>query len=193
MTAFGQFDQLYQLGFIVMQAFQTMAKRETIKRAVEKKTADFHRLFIDDLNMVKKQFDLLKRVLPSDPVLPRYAGQATIALVLAKRVDSTWQALQVCSELLLLSDICLLFIRTACLVFKQLLLLSNICLLFTQKACLADAKGPAMYAQQQSAVTKILPLCLCPTYQAPSFGLAKPGQACNKSINAISCHASDSK
>lgn len=73
-----------------------MAKRESIKRAVERKTADFQRLFIDDLNMVKKQFDLLKRVPPADPVLPRYAGQATTALVLAKRVDNTWQALQVC-------------------------------------------------------------------------------------------------
>ena len=79
-----------------LQAFQTMAKRESIKRAVERKTADFQRLFIDDLNMVKKQFDLLKRVPPADPVLPRYAGQATMALVLAKRVDNTWQALQVC-------------------------------------------------------------------------------------------------
>lgn len=72
-----------------------MAKRESIRRAVERKTADFQRLFIDDLNMVKKQFDLLKRVPPADPVLPRYAGQATVALVLAKRVDHTWQALQV--------------------------------------------------------------------------------------------------
>lgn len=79
-----------------LQAFQTMAKRESIKRAVERKTADFQRLFIDDLNMVKKQFDLLKRVPPADPMLPRYAGQATMALVLAKRVDNTWQALQVC-------------------------------------------------------------------------------------------------
>ena len=77
------------------QAFQTMAKRESIKRAVERKTADFQRLFIEDLNMVKKQFDLLKRVPAADPVLPRYAGQATVALVLAKRVDHTWQALQV--------------------------------------------------------------------------------------------------
>lgn len=72
-----------------------MAKRDSIRRAVERKTADFQRLFIDDLNMVKKQFDLLKRVPAADPVLPRYAGQATAALVLAKRVDHTWQALQV--------------------------------------------------------------------------------------------------
>ena len=84
----------YTRGF-VGQAFQTMAKRESIRRAVERKTADFQRLFIDDLNMVKKQFDLLKRVPAADPVLPRYAGQATAALVLAKRVDHTWQALQV--------------------------------------------------------------------------------------------------
>lgn len=79
----------------VVQAFQTMAKRESIKRAVERKTADFQRLFIDDLNMVKKQFDLLKRVPAADPVLPRYAGQAIAALLLAKRADHTWQALQV--------------------------------------------------------------------------------------------------
>lgn len=73
-----------------------MAKREPIKRAVERKTAEFQRLFIDDLNLVKKQFDLVKRNPPADIVLPRYAGQATVALVLAKRINSTWQALQVC-------------------------------------------------------------------------------------------------
>ena len=82
-----------------VQKFQNLAKRDSIKRAVERKTADFQRLFIEDLNMVKKQFDLLKRVPPADPVLPRYAGQATAALVLAKRVDHTWQALQVSHHL----------------------------------------------------------------------------------------------
>ena len=82
--------------YCLVQGFQTMAKRESIKRAVERKTAEFQRLFIDDLNMVKKQFDLLKRNPSADPVLPRYAGQATMALVLAKRINSTWQALQVC-------------------------------------------------------------------------------------------------
>ncbi len=101
-----------------------MAKRESIKRAVERKTADFHRLFIDDLNMVKKQFDLLKRVPPSDPVLPRYAGQATIALVLAKRVDNTWQALQV---LLLLASSCCHLQPISISIFKAAVCQSNRC------------------------------------------------------------------
>lgn len=103
---------------LALQAFQTMAKRESIKRAVERKTADFQRLFIDDLNMVKKQFDLLKRVPPADPVLPRYAGQATVALVLAKRVDHTWQALQVATLLL---HVCLKTDLPGCYAFRFVL------------------------------------------------------------------------
>lgn len=91
-----------------------MAKRESIKRAVERKTAEFQRLFIDDLNLVKKQFDLLKRNLTADPLLPRYAGQATVALVLAKRINSTWQALQVCRQLCLSPLMLLQFCACSC-------------------------------------------------------------------------------
>ena len=72
-----------------------MAKRESIQRTVERKTLDFYISFMADLNVVKKQLDLVRRSPPKDPMLPRYAGQAIAALTLSKRIERTWEALQV--------------------------------------------------------------------------------------------------
>lgn len=80
---------------LIVQAFQSMAKRESIQRTVERKTSDFYISFMADLNIVKKQLDLVRRSPPKDPMLPRYAGQAIAALTLSKRIERTWEAVQV--------------------------------------------------------------------------------------------------
>lgn len=54
-----------------------MAKREFIKRFVDKKTSEFFQLFMAEINTVKKLFDAVKRTPPKNPILPRYAGQVT--------------------------------------------------------------------------------------------------------------------
>lgn len=72
-----------------------MAKRESIRRCMEKKTSEFYNCFMVELNTVKKQFDLVRRTQPNSPVLPQYAGQALAAATLLKRLERTWDALQV--------------------------------------------------------------------------------------------------
>jgi dynein heavy chain, axonemal len=60
----------------LLETFHLMAKREPIKRCVERKTSDFYNTFMNEMNIVKKQFDHLRRTPPKSPVLPRYAGAA---------------------------------------------------------------------------------------------------------------------
>ncbi|KAK9823872.1 hypothetical protein WJX72_006072 [[Myrmecia] bisecta] len=78
----------------LLEAFQSMAKRDFIKRCVEKKTSELYAHFMNELNAVKKAFDLVRRAPPKSPVLPRYAGQAIAAVNLIKRIQKTWDALQ---------------------------------------------------------------------------------------------------
>jgi dynein heavy chain len=53
-----------------------MAKREFVKRFVEKKTSEFFNLFNAEINTVKKLFDSVRRSPPKSPILPKYAGAA---------------------------------------------------------------------------------------------------------------------
>lgn len=60
----------------IVQVFELMAKRESIKRSVEKKCAEFYSIFLAEINIVKKQFDIIRRSPPNHPILPKYAGSA---------------------------------------------------------------------------------------------------------------------
>lgn len=60
----------------LLEGFQAMARRDFIRRFVEKKTVEFYGLFMAEINTVKKLFDAVKRSQPKSPILPRYAGLA---------------------------------------------------------------------------------------------------------------------
>ncbi|CAD7695691.1 unnamed protein product, partial [Ostreobium quekettii] len=60
----------------LLEAFQSMAKRDSIRRCVEKKTSEFYSIFMGEINVVKKQFDVIRRSPPKTPFLPQYAGPA---------------------------------------------------------------------------------------------------------------------
>lgn len=60
----------------LLEAFQLMAKRESVQRCIERKTTDFHNRFMAEINAVKRHFDLLRRNPPKSPSMPKYAGQA---------------------------------------------------------------------------------------------------------------------
>ncbi|GMH41208.1 hypothetical protein BSKO_09118 [Bryopsis sp. KO-2023] len=77
----------------LLEVFELMAKRESIKRSVEKKTAEFYNIFMAEINTVKKQFDIIRRSPPKSPVLPKYAGSAIWALNLMRRLEQTWNSL----------------------------------------------------------------------------------------------------
>jgi dynein heavy chain len=64
-------------GVELLEAFSSIATREAIKRAVERKTAELHSLFLGEINTVKRDFDANKK---NPPMMsrehPRYAGSA---------------------------------------------------------------------------------------------------------------------
>jgi dynein heavy chain len=64
-----------------------MAQRESIKRCVERKTAETYQSFFADLNTVKKHFDQQRKSPPLHPSLPRYAGAAMWARELSRRLE----------------------------------------------------------------------------------------------------------
>ena len=70
----------------LLLAFKSMAKRESIKRSVEKKTAECFSAFVQELNIVKKHFDQTRKSPPSSPHLPKYSGAAMWALSLCQRL-----------------------------------------------------------------------------------------------------------
>ncbi|KAK3256380.1 hypothetical protein CYMTET_34484, partial [Cymbomonas tetramitiformis] len=71
----------------LLEQFITMAKRESIKRCVEKKTAECYATFLLELNVVKKHFDQMRRHPPIHASLPRYSGAAMWAQQLSKRLE----------------------------------------------------------------------------------------------------------
>ena len=59
---------------------------QSIKRVVDRRTVDLFVMFNDELNLVKKEFN---RQSPSlTPFQPQYAGRATWARSLKKRIDT---------------------------------------------------------------------------------------------------------
>ncbi|GIM07381.1 hypothetical protein Vretimale_11536 [Volvox reticuliferus] len=73
----------------LLEGFQAMAKRDFIRRFVEKKTVEFFGLFMAEINTVKKLFDAVKRSQPKSPILPRYAGLAKYAMNLMRRLEQS--------------------------------------------------------------------------------------------------------
>jgi len=74
----------------LLEAFQLIAKRDFIKRFVEKKTSEFYAAFNAEINVVKKLFDAVRRVPPKSPILPKYAGTARHAMYLLHRLSATY-------------------------------------------------------------------------------------------------------
>eukprot|EP00232_Nephroselmis_pyriformis_P029065 CAMPEP_0182867354 /NCGR_PEP_ID=MMETSP0034_2-20130328/8675_1 /TAXON_ID=156128 /ORGANISM="Nephroselmis pyriformis, Strain CCMP717" /LENGTH=4528 /DNA_ID=CAMNT_0024999703 /DNA_START=83 /DNA_END=13669 /DNA_ORIENTATION=- len=78
----------------LLDAFHSMAMRESIKRTVEKKTAECYLEYQKELNIVRKHFDTMRRSPPIDPMFPRYAGAAMWATGLARRIDKPMALLE---------------------------------------------------------------------------------------------------
>ena len=81
-------------GVELLDAFSSLARREAIRRCVEKKSADVFSAFMAEVTGVKKSFDKLKS---SPPLIhrdhPKYAGAALWARSLHLRVQRQWQQL----------------------------------------------------------------------------------------------------
>lgn len=85
----------------LLDAFTALAKRETVRRCVEKQAAAVHTAFAAEVSGIKKTFDKLKG---SPPLMhrdhPKYAGAALWARTLHRRVSRQWEELEAASAYL---------------------------------------------------------------------------------------------
>ena len=92
-TAFDDITQV-SAGVALLEIFYSLAKRESIKRCVEKKTADIFSLFISQCQGIRTQFDEQRKAPPLRPNEPQYAGTALWARSLSTMVKEAWTMLQ---------------------------------------------------------------------------------------------------
>eukprot|EP00898_Chlorokybus_atmophyticus_P005400 jgi/Chlat1/5861/Chrsp4S06373 len=76
------------------EAFWAMARRDAVRRCVEKKTGEVYAAFLAELNAVKRHFDQMRRHPPIHPSFPRHAGAALWAQSLLKRVEGPLSVLR---------------------------------------------------------------------------------------------------
>lgn len=71
----------------LLVAFNSLAKREAVKRFVEKAMAECVAAHSTELNAVRKQFDSQRQAPPLHPLFPHYAGAALWAAGLERRLE----------------------------------------------------------------------------------------------------------
>ena len=74
-------------GVELLDIFHQLVKREAIKRTVEKKTADVYQMFLQELNVVKIEFETHRKTPDILRSQPDYAGSAFWAKALLKRIQ----------------------------------------------------------------------------------------------------------
>lgn len=74
-------------GLHMLEAFHHLAKRDAIKRAVQNKTSYVYAIFQQDFTTVSKEFQNNRKAPPIPSTFPKYAGAATWAKSLQKRLQ----------------------------------------------------------------------------------------------------------
>ena len=89
-------DSVSSLGSLVelLEALQTIAKRDAVVRCVERKTNECYGSFAAELNAVKKHFDSNRQNPPVHPSLPTYAGAALWAQTQYNRLEKPFSKLE---------------------------------------------------------------------------------------------------
>ena len=72
-------------GVEILDAFMHLSAREPIRRTLDKKTVDIYNLFMEDLNVVKRE--ITSRAIVLDHMHPQYAGAALWAKGLKRRIE----------------------------------------------------------------------------------------------------------
>ena len=73
----------------LLEIFHHLAKREAIKRTVEKKTSDVYVLFLQELNAVKVEFESHRKAPDIVRFHPDYSGSAYWARSLQRRIGNS--------------------------------------------------------------------------------------------------------
>jgi dynein heavy chain len=76
-----------QQGVEMLEAFDQLSKRETIKTVVRKKALFVMVLFVQELDATKQEFDNMKRVIPMPIGHGKYSGQCIWVRALVHRIE----------------------------------------------------------------------------------------------------------
>jgi dynein heavy chain len=77
----------------LLESFYNLAKRDQIKRCVEKKTSDVYQLFMDECTAIRADFDKLRLEPPLAQNEPQFAGAALWARGLVLQTEKDWECL----------------------------------------------------------------------------------------------------
>ena len=84
------------LDIVCWQAFAEMAVRPAVQQCLRQHVEAFYAgSLAAELDAVKLEFEALRRAGVGDPALPRFAGQAVAAERLLKRLQGSYDAVQV--------------------------------------------------------------------------------------------------
>ena len=97
----GSFDLIptVEAGVELLEAFSFLAERDTVKRAVERKTDGVFGLFLKELALIKNWFNDHKKNPPIPEGLPGEAGRAIWAHNFKTRIDTHYRLLSTCHYL----------------------------------------------------------------------------------------------
>ena len=78
----------------LLDAFSSLAKREAVKRCVQKKAAHVYAIMIREIELVRHEFDQFRLSPPLGTAAPKYSGSAVWARNLLRTVQKDWESLQ---------------------------------------------------------------------------------------------------
>lgn len=74
------------------QAFSSMAVTHTVQQCVARKAGDMYGLMLREMETVRKQFELLRRLPPASPTQPAFGLRASTASGMLLRLEKMWAA-----------------------------------------------------------------------------------------------------
>ena len=78
----------------LLSAFSSLAKRDAVKRCLQKKAAQVYSIMIKEMEMVRHEFDQFRGSPPLGTAAPKYSGSAIWARNLLRTVQKDWELLQ---------------------------------------------------------------------------------------------------
>lgn len=91
-------------GVSLVEMFQSLAKRDAVKRCVERKAADLKLMFTRQIQSCRSEFETNKNDPPLRPLEPPFAGSALWANSFSIMIDKSYESLQRLKGVLLDAD-----------------------------------------------------------------------------------------
>lgn len=93
-TAAVEINATVSEGVSLIETFQSLATRDTIKRCVEKKATDLKTMFMKQIQSCRAEFEASKNDPPLRPLEPPFAGSALWANSFAMMIEKSFNCLQ---------------------------------------------------------------------------------------------------